>query len=210
MPGYLPAKDLELSQWLANFITIAQANEPALGLTVSDLATLTGEQTQFASALVGINTAKLGVTAATKTKDAAHKTVTTNVRSIVKKIQTNKTVPVALKSQLGITVSANVRTNTPPVTLTTLVATAHAIGTNVLAWKKMGNKPNTQYVVYSKPITPSVSLDAETGWTMVGQTTRSRFDHKNVTPGQPLAYKIVAARAEQTSQPTAPVTVYTN
>ncbi len=49
------------------------------------------------------------------------------------------------------------------------------------------------------PITPTA---------LVGQTTRGKFDHTGVTPGQPLAYKVVAARAPQLSNPSLPVTVY--
>lgn len=210
MSDYLPTKDLELQQWLANFITVAGTNETALGLDGYNLSQMLADQTQFNNAFAGINPAKLALTAAAKTKDVAHKTVTANIRALVKKIQGTPDIPDALKLQLGINASTGARTNTPPVTPATLVATPLAIGTNVLEWKRMGNKPNTQYVVYSKPITPATNLDAETGWIMVGQTTRSRFDHTDVTPGQPLAYRIVAARAQQKSAATAPVTVYTS
>lgn len=207
---YLPSKDLDLSRWLGNFITVAGANEETLGLTGYDLSALNHDQVQLSTALMAINAAKLSLISAAKSKVTARKTTTADIRAIVKRIQSNPSIPDTLKSQLAITASTGGRTNTPPVMPTTLVATAHASGTNVLAWKRMGNKPNTQYVVYSKLITPATRLEADTDWTMVGQTTRSRFDHIGVTPGQPLAYRIVAARAQQKSAATAPVTVYTS
>lgn len=47
----------------------------------------------------------------------------------------------------------------------------------------MGNKANTQCVVYAKPLTAGATVTADTGWAIVGQTTRRKFDHLGVTPG---------------------------
>ncbi len=159
-------------------------------------------------ALIATQNAKTAYDGATKNKEQVHKALVARIRPLVKTIQAKNFVAPALKAQLGINANTGGRTKTPPVTPATLVAVPLATGTNTLAWKKMGNKAATQYVVYAKPLTSGVSANADTGWMMVGQTTRSRFDHRGVTPGQPFAYKVVAARADQTSQPTAPVVVY--
>ncbi len=208
MSGYLPTKDLQLQQWLANFVQVATENEPALGLIPADLAPIALEQSQFTASVSATQDAKINYETAVKTKAGVHKSLTKSVRTVVKKIQGNPSVPASLKTSLGINAGGGARTKTAPITPTTLVATPQATGVNTLAWNKSGNKTATQYVVYAKALTPGASITAETGWTMVGQTTRSKFDHVGVTPGQPLAYKVVAARANQASLPSAPVTVY--
>lgn len=208
MPDYLPVKDLELQKWVDNFVAIATANLSALGISEGDLAPVQGEDNQFMQALIATQNTKTAYDGATKNKEQAHKNLTARIRPLVKKIQGSQNASLSLKAQLGINANNGIRTNTPPVTPATLVAVPLATGTNTLAWKKMGNKQATQYVVYAKPLAAGASANADTGWIMVGQTTRSRFDHRDVTPGQPFAYKVVAARADQFSQPTAPVTVY--
>lgn len=208
MSNYLPTKDLELQKWVDNFVAIAQANASALGIGDSDLLPIQGEDNQFTQALAALQIAKTAYDGAAKNKEQVHKALVARIRPLVKKIQATTYVPATLKTQLGINANTGPRTKTPPVTPSTLVAVPLASGTNTLAWKKMGNKATTQYVVYAKPLTAGTTPTADTGWMMVGQTTRSKFDHRGVTPGQPFAYKVVAARADQTSQPTAPVVVY--
>lgn len=210
MADYLPAKDLQLQQWLANFVLVATLNETALGLTTADITPISTDQGFFQSAMTQITNTKTAFEGAVKSKAVIHKTLVKDVRALVKKIQSNPNVTVVLKSQLGINATGGTRTKTPPVTPTTLVATPQAIGINTIAWKKAGNKTTTQYVVYAKPLTAGAKVSDASGWIMVGQTTRSKFDHIGVTPGQPVAYKVAAARADQTSLPSVPVTVYTS
>ncbi len=208
MSGYLPTKDLELQQWVANFVNVAGDNLSALGLSNTDLQPMSDADILFTGDLAGLQVAKVVYDGAVKSKDQERKSLTAIIRPLVKKLQARPTVTPALKAQLGINASTGTRTKSAPVTPTTLVATPLATGINMLAWKKMGNKATTQYVVYAKPLTAGMTASGDTGWTIVGQTTRSKFDHTGVTPGQPFAYKVVAARADQASFPSAPVTVY--
>lgn len=208
MADYLPNTDLELQAWAANFIAVAGSHADALGLPAAAIPNLQAQAARVSADLLAAFAAHAAATAAVQIKNADTKTMLQNVRALVNTIQAQPTVPDNLKALLGITVRAASGVSTPPITPTALVAEPHASGVNTLSWKTMGNKGTTQYVVYAKAYSPAVSLDAEAGWNMVGQTTRGRFDHRGVTAGQPLAYKIVAARARQVSSPSLPVTVY--
>jgi hypothetical protein len=131
-----------------------------------------------------------------------------NARALAKRIQIHPGVPDSLKLQLGINAGSGARTNTPPVTPETLVAKPNANGTNALKWQKMGNKQNTSFVVFAKPITSLAGAQTDTDWEMVGTTTKAAFAHKGVTPGESMAYKVLATRAGNSSDPSEPATVY--
>lgn len=208
MPSYLPAREQKLVAWLGNFLTVANAEISSLGITQADLTVITTDTGTLTDDLTTLTSAKAALQGAIRAKDASIKQVDKDVRALVKRIQSNPHVPASLKAQLGMTVPAPAPTKMPPVTPASLLATPLAIGVNALKWHKSGNKASTQYVVLAKTMTAGVSVYDDSGWNIVGQTTRSRFDHTGVTPGVPMAYKVLAARADQASLPSLPATVY--
>ena len=131
-----------------------------------------------------------------------------DVRPLVRRIQNNPGVSDSLKAQLGINVQAPVRNKTAPIMPAAVQATPHAVGVNALKWSRTGNKTTTQYVILAKTLTGDARATDDTGWSIVGQTTRAKFVHAGVTPGVPMAYKVMAARADQSSLPSLPATVY--
>lgn len=208
MPDYLPKKDAELQAWTATFISVANVNYAALGISSDDMNPIENNTNVVHTDLNVAAAAHSAALNAVQLKNTDVRTLRKNIRTVVKRIQGQPGVPDNLKKALGITVTASPTSRTPPITPTALVANPQAAGINSLSWKTMGNKSTTQYVIYSKSYSPATRLETDTGWTMVGQTTRGKFNHKGVTPGQPLAYKVVAARAQQFSNPSLPVTVY--
>ena len=111
---YLPDREADLQIWVNNFATVAQTNMTALGLTAGDMTALAGYQGGYGTSLNLITTAKASLRSATKGKNGAMKGLTTEVRALVRKIQGNPAVSVALKASLGINTRDTPRVNTPP------------------------------------------------------------------------------------------------
>lgn len=209
MRDYLPTKDRDLQAWLVNFLAVAGANLETLGLTSADLSSLSGDTSDMGTSLTAITALKAQLEGEVADKNGFSRSAQSEARGLVKRIQATVGVPDSLKLSLGINPGTGVRTHNPPVQPAALLATPQADGTNSLKWHKMGNKATTQFVVYAKPLTGGVSVSTDTGWTMVGQTTRAAFQHRGVTPGVPMAYKVQAMRADLASEPSLPATVYT-
>lgn len=208
MSNYLPDKDKDLEAWLENFEGVAGDNLIALGLVAADLTDLSANTAGLSSGLSNIIDLKAQLERAVAEKDGFRRSAESEVRGIVKRIQAKPGVPDGLKVQLGINVKSPVINRTPPVQPAALLATPQADGTNTLKWHKNGNKTTTQYVVLAKTLTNGVSVSSDADWTMVGLTTKAVFQHQGVTPGVPMAYKVMAARAGLSSQPSLPATVY--
>jgi hypothetical protein len=50
MADYLPGPDADYQAWVSNFVTYANANLAALGLTAADMAPITSAQSGWATA----------------------------------------------------------------------------------------------------------------------------------------------------------------
>ena len=202
MPAnYLPNPDAEFQLWLANFVTVAGANVAALGLLPADITALSGAQATFGGNLGQMKALQASAKAAVATKDASRKTVNNQVRSIVRRIQSNPAVTAALKNQLNINPRNTPKTRTPPAQPTYLLASPDSSGVNSLAWNRNGNKPNTTFVI-------EAMLGASTTFEQIGTTTKTKFDHTGQTPGVKATYRVIAERADMSSLPSQSVTVY--
>lgn len=208
MPDYLPNKELDLQVWLNNFTTVAATNTTTLGITTAQIAVIQDDSTEFGDDLTLLAAAKAAYEGALQAKITARRQTESDVRALVRHIQNNPGVSDSLKAQLGINVPNPVRNKTAPVMPVEVQAIPEATGVNTLKWSKAGNKTTTQYVILAKTLTNGARVSDETGWNIVGQTTRAKFAHAGVTPGVPMAYKVMAARADQASLPSLPATVY--
>jgi hypothetical protein len=195
-----------LLDWV-NIVTVATANLATLGLTSSDISGLQGGGSDLSANVDAVHGLKAQIAAQYSDKTANKQYIGDAARLMIKKIDGTPTVPDSLKIQLGIPVPSGIINRTPPVTPASLLATPYADGFNALKWHNAGNKPTTQYLVLAKPVaTPSNAL-MDDGWAIVGTTTRAAFTHMGVTPGAPMAYRVMAARAGNISNPSLPATV---
>ena len=105
MADYIPGPDANFQAWQSNFVTYANANLAALGLTAPDMTPVTAAQSGWASAfpahIVAVNAAK----AAKQTKDEARSAYIAAIRPLVRRLQASAVVSDAEKSSLGITVA---------------------------------------------------------------------------------------------------------
>lgn len=201
MPDFIPTQDLDLQAWLVNFVTVTNANLAPLGLVAADLTPITTGQTALSTAITDTIAKRAAFENAVQNKATQRRTTVTSVRTLVRRVQANPTVSNALKAQLGITVrdaSPSASAPVPPVELT---VRGLDTGTNVLTWKRGGNRQGTQYVIEAR-------LGTATAWTLVDVVTATRFNHIDQTPGVRARYRIRARRAGQTSEPGPEASVY--
>ena len=105
MADYIPGPDASFQAWQSNFVTYANANLAALGLTAADMAPITSAQSGWATAfpahVAAVNAAK----AAKQTKDEARAAYVAVIRPLVRRLQASAVVSDAEKASLGITVA---------------------------------------------------------------------------------------------------------
>jgi hypothetical protein len=116
MADYLPGPDADYQAWVTNFVTYANANLAALGLTAADLTAVTTNQTLFNTGFAAHITAKNAAQAARRSKDEARAGLTSAVRPLVRRLQASSQVSNAERDALGITVAEEPTPIGPPTT----------------------------------------------------------------------------------------------
>jgi hypothetical protein len=116
MADYLPGPDADFQAWVTNFVTYANANLAALGLTAADLTPITTNQTTFNTGFAAHIAAKAAAVAARENKDDARSGLTAVVRPLVRRLQASPQVSDAEKAALGITVASEPTPIGPPTT----------------------------------------------------------------------------------------------
>lgn len=114
--NYIPTKDADFANWLANLASYVATNYTALGLTVAQSEALAADKGEFDTAynahLVEIQTAKSKRQAKSERRDAAEATV----RTLVKLMQANPAVTDVQRQAMNITVPDPTKTPAPPPT----------------------------------------------------------------------------------------------
>ena len=193
MPNtYYPRKDADLIAWLANFLTIANANLAALGLVAGDLTPITALQPTYSTNLNDVETKKAALAASVDTKDATKDSIIDKVRIVVNKIQANPLVTPALKSQLGISTHEGGQYPAFPNPPADLVAELLPDGSVELDWSRNGNAPATQFIV-------ETMIGAATEWTLLDVVTKTSYVHSGFAPGVQIKYIVKARRGDDTS-----------
>jgi hypothetical protein len=105
MADYIPGPDASFQAWQDNFVTYANANLVALGLTAPDMAPITAAQTDWAAAFPAHIAAAAAAKAAKQTKDEARRDYVAVIRPLVRRLQASPQVTDAEKASLGITVA---------------------------------------------------------------------------------------------------------
>jgi hypothetical protein len=116
MADYIPGPDADYQAWVSNFVTYANANLAALGLTAADLTPITTAQTAWNTAFAAHIAAKAAAQAAKQTKDENRAALTGNLRPLVRRLQASAVVSDAEKAALGITVAQQPGPIGPPTT----------------------------------------------------------------------------------------------
>lgn len=191
---YLPTKDADLVAWLANFITVANANLVALGLEAGDITPISTLQPTYSTNLNNVEAKKAAYSASVDTKNATKSDIITNVRVVVNKIQANPDVTVALKAELGISTHEGGSYPETPVAPIDLIAELQPNGAVELDWSRNGNAPGTLFVV-------EWSVFPGSSWTLLDIVTKTSYVHTGAPLGNALQYWVKARRSDVTSGP---------
>lgn len=103
-PDYLPANDAELGTWLANFVTVLNANLGTVGLAPTDAVPLITAQNLFNAALTDQIAKQEAAQAAVVVKKTRRGALEGVLRPLVRRIQNHPGMTDALRTQMGVTV----------------------------------------------------------------------------------------------------------
>ena len=186
-----PDNDTLFSQWLQNFIAVANNNLPALSMTAADITALQAIRTDLDAKVTADTSAKEAAAAASAARKTSRKTANMQASFRSKAIVANPGISNSLKEQLGLNVPSP-KTVTPPVAPASVSVQPFANGINALSWGRAGNRPNTQYVIEAK-------RSQNGAWQIVDVTTKTKYDHIAQTPGRQVLYRVKAKRGDLVS-----------
>ncbi|HEX8367191.1 MAG TPA: hypothetical protein VF604_01370 [Pyrinomonadaceae bacterium] len=204
MPSnYYPSGNAEFLIWLENFITVADANKAAFGFTAADIAELQAFRDELTQKVndktAKQEAAKASVTAMNQTRRAVNEKI--GVHNKV--LKTNKTLDASLLESLGLTVNGANSTPIVPVAPTDLFVEGRSNGINYLRFKRSGNKAAVNFIIEAK-------IGAATQFIFVTVTKKTRFEHKNQTPGVRVVYRVKAMHGDSESTYSNDAIVYNN
>src|SRR5438876_1532576 len=110
MSDFIPRSDADFSDWLHNFITYANANLAALGLTAGDMTPVQTAATDFDTAMAANDAMQAQAQGTRATKDGNRGAAEDLTRTLVARIQAEPNVTDAQRNSLGITVRSTTRT----------------------------------------------------------------------------------------------------
>ena len=190
---YIPQKDTIYRDWLANFLTVANANLATLGLTDTDIKPLQVEKPLFDDAITNAETLQAQAKAATEKKNNVRKSSETKARAIVKRIQAKTDVPPELKKQLQITGPGETPAPpTVPYTPKNLVVNVVGIGANELKWERNGNINTIIFIVEAQ-------IDDAKDFVQIFSTRKTNYTHSGLPSGTKISYRVKALHGEISS-----------
>lgn len=196
---YIPGSDSLFNEWGITFKDGTFANLATCGLTPAQFAEIEDAANAFTAAYEASQAAKATAHGLVVTKDEVRASAEAIFRQYAQMIVNNPAVPTALKGQLNLTIAPTPAG--PVVPPANLNVTGYANGANELKWNRNGNGAGTIFVIEAK-------IGAETEWTQIGTTTKTKFTSGGNTPGEQAAYRIYATRGDETSEPSNEAIVY--
>lgn len=116
MSDFIPTADTDFTAWMQNFITYANANLAALGLTAAQLTPIQTGKTTWEAAFAANVTAQAQAQATRQAKDDERDSLAALVRPLVAQLQASPIVTDAQRQALGLTVRSTTRTVSPTPT----------------------------------------------------------------------------------------------
>lgn len=197
---FLPKAEMAQAAWGDNFSTVAAANVVPLHFTPTELGPFDSALAAYKASITNVESLKGQLRAAMQTKKAAQSLFVAKARQMNLRVQGTAGVLDSLKSQLGLLVRA-APVKRPATTPQELMASGFETGVNSLKWKTGSGGPGATYCIEAQFGTASA-------WTIVGMTTAARFEHTGQTPGNRIAYRVRACKADQFSSYSNEAVVY--
>lgn len=191
---YIPSKEGDIVPWTENFIAVANANLAVLGLVPSETSALTTKKGEYSTNLNAAIAKQAESKAATESKNISKNALVANIRVLARQIQARPDVPDNLREQLGLNVPDTNPTHVypfPPVDLSGGVGVG---GLAALKWNRNGNPQGTTFLI-------EWSGNFETGWQIVGTTTKSSAERPLNGPSGHNFFRVRAQKGDIASEP---------
>lgn len=198
---YYKMTPIELSVFMTNLNAKAEAKKAELGISATLLADLTDGKSDLDVGIDERQATKEAASAAVTALKQKYKRALAAIAALNQTLKGNKDAPAELIEMLGLDVDTGSLTAVIPVPPTDLVVTGNSNGVNLLKWNSGGNKPRTTYIVEAK-------IGDAPNYVFIKATTKTRFEHKNQTPGVKALYRVKAVHAELESDSSNEAVVY--
>ena len=198
---YIPHGDADFKDYSTNFTKQIALHQAELPITLEESDKLTVDSDDFNTKFEDHIMAQDAAQGATGNKNEAKSTLMEIIRDLAAKIQADKTVSNNLRNILGLPVHDTIHSLVHPHIPQDLFAEGTATGVNKLDWEAGENKAGVLYVV-------EAMKENEKDFSFVDVVTKTKYDHKNQTPGVMITYQIKAKRGDEVSQPSNNAVVY--
>lgn len=191
----------ELSVFMTNLNAMAEAKKAELGISNALLSNLTEGKTDLDGGIDERQATKEAASAAVTGLKQKYKKALAAIAALNQTLKGNKDAPAELIEMMGLDVDDGSLTAIIPVAPVDLVVTGSSNGINLLKWKSGGNKQRTTYIIEAK-------IGAATEYSFVKATSKTRFEHKNQTPGVKVLYRVKAVHGDLESSYSNEAVVY--
>ena len=191
---YIPTKEGDIVPWTENFIAVANANLPTLGLVAADITNLTTKKGEYSTSLNAAIAKQAEAKAATEKKNMTKSGLVTNIRVLARQIQARPGVPDNLKEQLGLNVPDPTPSPEHPQIPTELSGSIGTGGLANLKWNRNGNAYNITFLI-------ETSNNPDAGWHIIGTTTKATYDAHLEAPLGKNYYRVIAQKGEIKTEP---------
>jgi len=198
---YYQMSPIELSVFMTNLNAMAEAKKAELSISNALLSDLTEGKSDLDVGIDERQATKEAASAAVTGLKQKFKRALAAIAALNQTLKGNKDAPAELIEMLGLDVDDNSLTAIIPVAPTDLVVTGSSNGINLLKWSSGGNKPRTTYIVEAK-------IGDAPDYVFVKATTKTRFEHKNQTPGVKALYRVKAVHGDLESDCSNEAVVY--
>lgn len=198
---YYQMTPIELSVFMTNLNAMATAKKSELGISTDLLTDLTVGKTDLDVGIDERQATKEAASAAVTALKLKHKKALAAIAALNQTLKGNKDAPAELIEMIGLDVEDGSLTAIIPVAPADLVVTGSSNGINLLKWKSGGNKPRTTYIIEAK-------IGDATEYVFVKATSKTRFEHKNQTPGVKVLYRVKAVHGDLESSYSNEAVVY--
>ncbi len=198
---YYKLSPAELLVFLTNFNTVADANKAELGLNGAQVTEMNDMKTELEAKLIDRQAKNEAAIASTSALGEIVKNATSMLGTHNITFKANKAIPDSMIESLGFDPDDDSPTPVLAITPTDLVVEGRSNGSNYIKFNRNGNKAVVNFILEAK-------IGNETEYKFVKVLSKTRFEHKNQTPGVRAFYRVKAVHGDSESNYSNEAVVY--
>ena len=182
----------ELLVFLTNFNTVADVNKAELSLSAPQLTEMQDVKNDLEAKLIDRQAKQEAAIASTSALNQTAKNVNAMLGGYNTTFKANKAIPDSMIEELGFDPDDDTPTTIVAIAPSDLVVEGRSNGSNYIKFKRNGNKPVVNFILEMK-------IGDETQYKFVKVLSKTRFEHKNQTPGVRAFYRVRAVHGDSES-----------